>query len=639
MPRFRGRRPRIPQDERLELVRTELTFSRKHRDTAGVTSMWNELIDNYQGKFFDYDNPLYDDEIVVNDMFALLNVMWPSVSIKEPTISVLPRRSELEDHAVLTEALVAYSWETIGAQTEMRSAVRDFLMLGMGWVKVGWEFAEKLESLSPDQETEEIAKLIGEADALVASQPELADAAPTDEQIAEQVVGSKRSVVVTDDPYVERVNPFEMFVNAEATSLDNARWVCQRQIRTLEEARADKRYSQSVRLKLEAEDIHSGANYLTREERDRYSSAVDRVVIWEFYDLEREEMMAFSEHSEGYLIKPTPIPYHVGHPFVLVRNYLTPNHFYAQGELEQVKPLVEEKIATRSQMVNQRRKYNRKMIAHPKAFDDEGRRALASDRDNEVAFTRGNWDRSLDQAVIAAPQIPMAADLYAMDQVTADDINRISGVSEYLRGQVPDSRQTATEAAMIQDATNARQAEKLNQVETFIADIAAKLLGVMQQYMTTDRPVRVAGADGQELWFNASPEDIEGEYLFKVQAGSTQPTNEVTRRTNAISMVQVLAPFIEMGLVDPAHVVKHVLQEGFDVRNPQKFFTQQGAASVASPDAPGGIGNNPELQGEQGIQAPQLDPRELVALQQESSGSGIPDALASQLAGQVGLNL
>ena len=142
MPRFRGRRPRIKVDERLEQARTELVFARKHRDNCGITSNWLELIDNYKGQFLDpYDNPMYEDEIVVNMMFATLNVMWPSVSIKEPTISVLPRKPELEDSAILAEALLNYEWEATDAQKHMRMAVRDFLMLGMGWVKVGWDFA------------------------------------------------------------------------------------------------------------------------------------------------------------------------------------------------------------------------------------------------------------------------------------------------------------------------------------------------------------------------------------------------------------------------------------------------------------------------------------------------------------------
>src|SRR3546814_18230563 len=69
----------------------------------------------------------------------------------------------------------------------------------------------------------------------------------------------------------------------------------------------------------------------------------------------------------------------------------------------------------------------------------------------------------------------------------------VTGVSEYQRGQVPETRRTATEAAIISDSVNARAADKLSLIEHAIADTAKKVIACAQQYTTGDQDARVLG--------------------------------------------------------------------------------------------------------------------------------------------------
>ena len=111
---------------------------------------------------------------------------------------------------------------------------------------------------------------------------------------------------------------------------------------------------------------------------------------------------------------------------MLLRNYDTPNDFYSMGDLEQLQPLVEELIATRSQQVNQRRKHNRKYIADPKAFDSDGVAALASDQDNQIAWLKTSYNNPMSEAFMAVRHDPMDASLYNMSGQIETDINTIS---------------------------------------------------------------------------------------------------------------------------------------------------------------------------------------------------------------------
>ena len=210
---------------------------------------------------------------------------------------------------------------------------------------------------------------------------------------------------------------------------------------------------------------------------------------------------------------------------------------------------------------------------------------------------------------------------------------------------------------MIQDATNARSADKLGLIERFIVDISRKLLAIAQQFLDGEQVARVVGSQGGKMWLPFTREDIIGEYDFTVEAGSTQPTSEASRRQDAIAMSNVLAPFVEMGVVDPIALVKHLITEGFGVRSFDRFISedakqrlemrkqaeeQQLAAEQqqmmgqpqAQPQAmpqpqaqPQGMPQSPDAQGVFGVGAPQLPPEMLMLLQQEAAaGGGTPGA-------------
>ena len=92
-------------------------------------------------------------------------------------------------------------------------------------------------------------------------------------------------------------------------------------------------------------------------------------------------------------------------------------------------------------------------------------------------------------------------------------------------------------------------------------------------------------------------------------------------------------PFVEAGIIDPSAVVTHILQEGFSIRNPEKFLAQQQAPVPQQQDS-NVIG--PTGGGGPGLDANQPTPAERRE-QDESSIPGVPPELAQQLAGQTGI--
>ena len=181
----------------------------------------------------------------------------------------------------------------------------------------------------------------------------------------------------------------------------------------------------------------------------------------------------------------------------------------------------------------------------------------------------------MSDVIIPMPQTPISPEIYAYSEIIENDINTVSGVSEYARGAMPEIRRTATEASIIADAQNARAADKLAIIEISISEMGRRVIQLMQQFMTGDEMARVAKKGGDSLWVPYSRDDILGEYDYSVEAGSTRPMNDTIRKQQAVSLLNAVAPLVGT-VIDPTALALHVLEDGFGIKDPQRFIMQQG---------------------------------------------------------------
>ena len=608
--------------------RHKIDSSQKWRKEEKYDKLWRRMIDLYRGKHFKDESP--EDRMLINAAFSTINVIAPSVAVNHPKITVGARKSEDGDKAIITEAIINYWWRHYDCQKHLRRAVDDYLIIGHGWLKVGYKFVE--EERKKPMEPAHSETPMGE-------EQEMQDTGETDlDAVAEDTPMETEIVVLEDRPFVERVSPFDVFVDPDATSLDDAKWIAQRIRRPLVDVRSDQRYNRSARMDAAATQYNkwAGDNERPRQSKDEKDAYVD---VWEFYDIKRGTMSVFANGCDGFLVNPSPMPYAFGHPFVMMRNYDVPEHFYPMGELEAIEPLQYELNATRTQMMNHRKRFSRKWLYKETAFDGPGRDALESDEDNVMVPVIS--DEPLQAVVQAMPAVVNPPDMYNITSQIMQDMDRVSGVAEFMRGGASEINRTATEAAMMQDAMNARTSDKLAEVERAIASAAKRLVGLAQQFMTGEHVARVVGSMAMPIWVNFDRDYIMGEFDFEVEAGSTQPVNESFRRQMALQMVDAMAPFVGAGVVDMAALARHVLQFGFGVKTPEAFLAQPQQAEPGMEGAPpqgeappmGGLpkGVNPEemMQGMPptgGMPLPSNIPPQVLAMIENQTG-GLPNTM------------
>ena len=260
----------------------------------------------------------------------------------------------------------------------------------------------------------------------------------------------------------------------------------------------------------------------------------------------------------------------------MLRNYEVPDNFYPMGELESIESLQLELNETRNQMLNHRKRFARKWIYARDVFDEDGVRALESDVDNTMIPIMGDGNPA--NYIAPLPSIGTPPDFYNQSAMIEEDINTVTGISDYMRGSPEGNiRRTATEAAMIQDAANARARDKLAKVESFLAEVGERIVLLMQQYTTGEHVARITSVAGR-AWVNYDADYLQGSYDFEVEGGSTEPRNEVFRRQSALQLVDAMAPFVEIGVVDPMGLARYVLQYGFQIKDVSTLLVPTGSA-------------------------------------------------------------
>ena len=555
----------MKQGDLLKFMREEVRRSKKWRDNDTMDDLWKTMIDLYRGRH--YEGLSRNDRLTVNMAFATKNVIAPSVAINNPRFAVNARKPENAPMAVIVEEVLNYMWRCHKYQDEIRLAVDDWIVCGHGWCKVGYKFTK-----------EPVAKKTGDVDDENTLDP--GDKEGVDDRAP--VPGNvETEMIITDDrPFVERISIFDMFVDPDSRHPKEMRWIAQRTWRALQDVKVDQRYSPGARKAVSATswsrwDSEDGDGRDGSDKPDQ--GAVSYCEVIEFYDLKRRVVATFAMDGDdaedgenagregGFLIKPTPIPYGFGAPYVMLRNYEVPDNFYPMGELESIESLQLELNETRNQMLNHRKRFARKWIYARDVFDEDGVRAMESDVDNTMIPMMGDGNPA--NYVAPLPSIGTPPDFYNQSAMIEEDMNTITGISDYMRGQ-PDSniRRTATEAAMIQDAANARARDKLGKVESFLADVGERVVLLMQQYLTGDHVARITSVAGR-AWVNYDADYLQGSYDFEVEGGSTEPRNEVFRRQSALQLVDAMAPFISVGVVDPAGLARYVLQYGFGIKD------------------------------------------------------------------------
>lgn len=583
MPAIVGYQADVSKDDRDQLVKYKailekgIEFRRATRQ-----QIWLQSERQYEGKHHELgaEKDRTADLITINLSFSTVNTIMPYITAEEPRFIVKPLSKDATVvNARLQMALLNRQWrnEATGARQSTEDAATDFLILGDGYLKATYDIIDQQTSVDSFAEVVEM--------------------------------------------YVDRVDPWDVWIDPFSDGIHNARWVCQRIITTKYELERDEKYD-NVNL----DELVLGSLDMIKE-KDRGVIDADHmgdesqqfIVLFEFYDVIKQEMWVFGNTSEIPLRKVTGLlP-----PIVQVSNYRIPHSPYHMGELEQIWPIQQELNKTRSQLITHRRRNVSKIFIRSDVLSEEAKAAMQSPIVGEMVPIEGDFP--LDSVVQAVQMPGLPAEAYASSDQAQRDIYEVTGVNEYLRGATPEIRRTATEASIIEGASNIKTRAKLSAIERSVRRIGVLLLGIaeavypetdvdeMAMFLTGNEAEQIsrldAGAEADELTLQGKDDEAQevlqlgqdsdvvvspseeifiGRYQVEVEQGSTELRNPIFREEKAREMA------LELVNIFP------VLQQAGVAVNLRKalelWFEAAGITDVESMFDQGAGGIPPELQ-------------------------------------------
>ncbi|MEM2973011.1 MAG: hypothetical protein QXS50_02535, partial [Candidatus Caldarchaeum sp.] len=154
---------------------------------------------------------------------AVIDALYSALTAVDVEFACEAMANATPEQAILAETALNQEWALCRVDEERDDAIKDALITGIGWVKVGYDFfsTEELVDRDPDELAEEVQRLIAEAVAA-------GEAAPTPDTIA-KLVPSRKVVerVLRDRITVDYVPWDQVRWDPTARRWKDVRWVAQ----------------------------------------------------------------------------------------------------------------------------------------------------------------------------------------------------------------------------------------------------------------------------------------------------------------------------------------------------------------------------------------------------------------------------
>lgn len=491
-------------------------------------------------KYYEGDqNPGWstEDWITLNKIYSHLQAQLPLLYSLDPTYYVKVSRSYetdpsaiamMEKKAQIRQTYLNYLKGELGLKEKARLSIQD-TFFEFGVVKIHFK-AKSVENPKKGA-------------------PMLADDGETPLQGDDGNALMEPDYLQTDERYcVTRIHPSDFIWDAAAGPLDDKWcWMAERVRMTREEAEDDPRIDKAALRDVppaakKGEDeggglfrsiFKRGADLSKKKKQD------DILIGWEVWDLKRGQWFMIMEGAKDPVIKPSEVPKGIEkHPYAILRFTLRDDSPLPIPPVSQAIDPQRELCLSRSRVLRHRKRFNRKYEAVVSMLESEDELAKLETGDD------GTVIRSMARGSVSAIQdAPLDPQTYTELGLLNNDLVEAFGTPDQARGIA--SSDSATEAALLDKRLEVREGDRQSLVVDWLTLIGRKLDQLVQANITRDEAVKIAGPDGEywQLVRAADFEEINGEFSYKIQVGSTTPRVPQVERAQWLAFLQVLSSF------------------------------------------------------------------------------------------------
>lgn len=553
----------LSDDEKIKRYRSRIMWAEKDTQRPRKRAEINTLYYRNKPQVFTRGG----QKVVVPKALENVDAMFAALTAFAVEPVVTPKGDTTQDMARVQQQALRNEWDELDVLYTTEFQIKDSLVGGIGFVKVGYEFEEEEEEYEVEGETPEG----------VASQTEV------------------DKVTVRDNATLAYVPWDEVLFDPEAKIWDDVQWVCHRYTMPIEELKADDRFDHTATLGASAYINEKWRGSLVKGEKSENPDE-QRVLLYEFHDLVRGTVCWFAEGHEEILrespgIFTTRMTFRKRNPFIPYIHRKDLGQVWGISDVEAMKPAIDELNVLRSSIATVVERWKPKLLADEGTFTTQGKKALKSSEWGEVVELREG--RVLSQSVRPMELPTLPSEFFTQDAKASADADDAIGMTDLLGGQLPVGRKTATAMQQLGQATTVRQSEKRNQLERLYREIADKLLWIMKAYYEQDRVVRMVESMGDVVW-EWNNEDISFETGVAVNLEAKEILDADTKREKFLAMLNILGPD---PTINKTQLYTYVLRDGLGipeeivrllVKDEQQMEAEAQAAAEAEAAAQGG---------------------------------------------------
>ena len=462
----------------LDLVVNRYISTSKFR--SPLITRWTEFYKKWRN-YLPPQQDIYRSNLFIPYSFQVVETIVPRLVAQSPKITVLPQEPSDEENATVNEDVLKWQWERVKLNEKIELMVRSGLIYGVGFLKIGWK---------------------------------------------------------KDMPTIENVDILDLFIDPDATTLDNAEFVIYRTFKTIDEIKSNLNYKNTDLVEgLVSNDQKEGLSErlsiqglsTPTQFRDKQSKKIEILEYWE-----DDKLCVVA--GRKVLLREETNPYsHKKKPFVYFQDYTVPNEFYGIGEIEHIEKLQEEANSLRNQIMdntklitNRMWKIKRSGAVNPRNVTSKpGGMILVNEKDD------------IDPLDV----IPIPSQVVTIEQEIKSDIQQTTGVTDYQTGtgaQGTSLNDTATGISLIQEAGNMRFRLKMRHLEETVKRLGELMLANNQVFIQKPFVIRLLGKQGMQFT-KVRPEDLQGNYDLQPEMGADEPMDKASQRQQLLNMVAILS--------------------------------------------------------------------------------------------------
>lgn len=416
------------------------------------------------------------------------------------------------------------AWRDTKGQKRAKRAIKDALIVDVGWAKVYYDYVEDVETRDRPQDAIEsqVLELFGTSLSEV-SEADVAGAIDS----GDLVMTDEVEIVLRDRVCVDYV-PWDLIrYDPSAKSVDDMRWVAQYTLLPEAEVKGNPVWRDYVKVRYGERKgpkmlddlvgdsvISTGLEVdaeLLRDFGEDEAADDKRVTVVEMWDFETGLVTVYPKGNEELVLhqRTNPLMFNLDledrNPFkpLIIRD--DPDGFEGLGDMRVIWPALEELDEYRSNQATYVARTIPKIFGPERALTQKGKDALKSPVWGEyVGLEEGATKDQIGE--VSIPPLPQAA--YQVQEQVQYEMKESTGASEPMRGVFPTRRTTATETQIVTGKGEERQAERRSALTDWYISIARTILQLMQVFYDRDRMLRYTDDLGQEFVWTWNKEDI-----------------------------------------------------------------------------------------------------------------------------------